>query len=122
ARLTLVGDGPARGRALARMAAAGVADRVEVTGWVAPERVVELVRAADVCVDPAPPSPLNDRSTMIKIAEYLATGKPVVAYAPPETARTTDGAALLAHPGDPCAMAQLVAGLAADGEARARLG
>jgi glycosyltransferase involved in cell wall biosynthesis len=50
---------------------------------------------------------------MIKIGEYLAAGKPVVAYDLLETARTAAGSARLVPPGDLAAMAAAVAELAA---------
>jgi glycosyltransferase involved in cell wall biosynthesis len=121
ARLTVVGDGPARPHVEAGIAAAGVADRVCFTGRVEPHRVWEHLRAADICVDPAPPGELNDRSTMVKIAEYLAAGKPVVAFALPETARTAGDAALLVKGGDPAELADVIALLAEDHDQRREL-
>jgi glycosyltransferase involved in cell wall biosynthesis len=121
ASLTVIGDGPARPNLEARLAAAGVADRVHFTGWLDADRVWEHLRAADICVDPAPPSELNHSSTMVKIAEYLAAGKPVVAYALRETARTAAGAAELVPGGEPAALAAAVAGLAGDPTRRAEL-
>src|SRR4051812_43626132 len=65
AHLTVVGDGPSKRRVEARMAALGVRGHVSFTGWVEPDLVREHIRAADICVDPAPPSDLNHRSTMV---------------------------------------------------------
>jgi glycosyltransferase involved in cell wall biosynthesis len=121
ARLTIVGEGDARPAVESALAAAGVADRTTITGWVDLDEVPGLVAAADVCVDPAPSSPLNERSTMIKVAEYLAAGKPVVAYDLLETRRTTAGAALLTPPGDVAGFASHVARLADDAAERKRL-
>src|SRR3954453_17707311 len=121
ARLTIVGDGDARGEVESAAARAGVADRIAFTGWVDVDEVPALVRAADICVDPAPPTVLNQRSTMIKIAEYLAAAKPVVAYDLLETSRTADGAALLARGGDERDFAAGVARLARDGAEGERL-
>jgi glycosyltransferase involved in cell wall biosynthesis len=115
ARLTIVGDGASRAELEAAVAARpGLAERVRFTGRVAHARVPELLADADVAVDPAPGTPLNHRSTMIKIAEYLAAGLPVVAYDLVETRRTAGDAALYAPPGDAQAFAGHVARLAAD--------
>ena len=121
ARLTIVGDGDARPQVEAEASRAGVAGRVSFTGWVDVDEVPALIAAADVCVDPAPPTPLNERSTMIKIAEYLAAAKPVVAYDLLETSRTAAGAARLAPAGDAGEMARTIASLAADESERRRL-
>jgi glycogen(starch) synthase len=52
-RLLIAGDGPAR-PALARQAAdLGLADVVEFTGWVVPEKVPELMNRATVVVIPS---------------------------------------------------------------------
>jgi glycosyltransferase involved in cell wall biosynthesis len=114
ARLTVVGDGderPSFERALRRF---GVSDRVRVTGWVSSDQVPILLAESDVCIDPAPSTPLNDRSTMIKLAEYMALAKPVVAYDLLETRRTVRDAALLVAPGDKRRFAEQIELLAAD--------
>jgi glycosyltransferase involved in cell wall biosynthesis len=120
-QLTIVGDGDGRGTVEQALAAHGVAERVTFTGRVAPGRVPELLAAADVCVDPAPPTDVNERSTMTKIAEYLALGKPVVAYDLLEARRTAAGAALLVERGDVDAFAQAIARLARDPALRSQL-
>jgi glycosyltransferase involved in cell wall biosynthesis len=121
ARLTVVGDGDARPALLRALIEHRVADRVTFTGRVALERVPELLGQADVCVDPAPATDVNARSTMTKIAEYLALGKPVVAYDLLETRRTAGDAAVLVRPGDVDAFAQAIAELARDAKLRRRL-
>jgi glycosyltransferase involved in cell wall biosynthesis len=121
ARLTVVGDGEERRALELALAAAGVAASAQITGWVPAHVVREHLAAADICVDPSPPTKLNQQSTMIKIGEYLAAGKPVVAYDLLETARTAGAAARLVVPGDLEAMASAVAELARDPEAREQL-
>jgi glycosyltransferase involved in cell wall biosynthesis len=121
ARLTIVGDGDARPQVEAEAVGGGVGERVEFTGWLDVDEVPARIRAADVCLDPAPPTTLNQRSTMIKIAEYLAAAKPVVAYDLLETSRTAGGAALLANPGDERDFAAKVAAVAGDEAERRRL-
>lgn len=121
ARLTVVGDGDARPALERRLREQGVLDRATVTGWVTPDAVRTHLRAADVCVDPAPPTPLNHRSTMIKVAEYLAAGKPVAAFDLHETSVTAGGAAELAAAGDVADLAARIAALAGDGARRREL-
>jgi glycosyltransferase involved in cell wall biosynthesis len=121
AHLTVIGDGDARAPLEQELVAAGLADRVTFTGRVAPGRVPELLQEADVCVDPAPATDVNERSTMTKIAEYMALGKPVVAYELHETSNTAGEAALLVRRGDADAFAGAITLLARDPELRARL-
>lgn len=120
-RLTVIGDGDARPAIERAMIEHGVADQVTFTGRVAPGRVPELLQEVDVCVDPAPATDVNERSTMTKIAEYLALGKPVVAYDLLETRRTANDAALLVKRGDADAFAEAIVLLARDPALRRRL-
>jgi glycosyltransferase involved in cell wall biosynthesis len=121
AHLTVIGDGDGRREFETALVRHGVADRVTFTGWIPADRVPQLLLTADVCLDPAPPTPVNEHSTMIKIAEYLAVGKPVVAYDLLETARTAQGAATLVAAGDTDAFAQSIVALARDPDRRRRL-
>jgi glycosyltransferase involved in cell wall biosynthesis len=121
-RLTVIGDGDGRPALERALAEHGVADRVTFTGRVAAEHVPELLQQADVCVDPAPATDVNERSTMTKIAEYLALGKPVVAYDLLEARRTAGEAALLVARGDVDAFAEAIIKLARDPDLRHRIG
>lgn len=120
-RLTVVGDGDHVRTLEAELERHRVRDLVTITGWVAAERVPELLGTADICIEPAPATELNQRSTMTKIAEYLALGKPVVAYDLTESRHTVGDAALLVPPGDVDAFAARIADLAHDPALRARL-
>ena len=114
ARLTVVGDGALRQELVRRCAASGISGRVTFTGRVDHDRVPELIAGADVCVDPAPGTELNHRSTMIKVTEYLAAGRPVVAFDLRETRRTAQGAALYAPCDDLARFGLLIMQLAQD--------
>jgi glycosyltransferase involved in cell wall biosynthesis len=122
AQLTIVGEGAAREELLARCKQAGVQDRVSFTGHVPHERVAALIADADIGIDPAPPTELNQGSTMIKVAEYMGSGRPVVAYDLRETRRTAGDAALYASEGEHQDFVELICELARDGDRRLRLG
>ncbi len=119
--LTVIGDGSARQAFETALEKWGVTEKVTMTGRVDAACVPELLQEADICVDPAPTSELNERSTMIKVMEYLALGKPVVAYDLLETRRTVRDAALLVAAGDTEAFADRIARLADDAPLRYRL-
>jgi len=55
-------------------------DTVHFAGRVSDEELLEILSTADVCVNPDRPSEMNDISTMIKIMEYMALGKPIVQF------------------------------------------
>ena len=118
-----VGDGDVleRVRELARRV--GVADRVEFTGFVDADDVVRRILAsADVCLAPEPRNPLNDASTMIKIGEYMAMERPIVAFDLTESRFTAGDAAVYAEPNDPSSFARCIAGLLDDPGRRAAMG
>jgi glycosyltransferase involved in cell wall biosynthesis len=122
ARLTVVGDGSCREQLERRFAAVdGLAERVRFTGHQPHWRVPELLADADIAIEPAPPSDFNNLSTMVKIAEYLGAGLPVVAFELLETRRTAGDAVAYAPDGDIAALADEVARLAADPARRAEL-
>ncbi|MEL6364745.1 MAG: glycosyltransferase family 4 protein [Pseudomonadota bacterium] len=119
-RLLMVGDGPARSDLEALAAELGVAERVVFTGVVQREEVPGYVAAFDVALQPhvvAYASPL-------KLFEYMALGKAVIAPASPNIKEVlTDGeTALLFPPEKPQAMAPLLDKLCAEETLRQRLG
>ena len=118
ARMTVIGDGSRRPAVEAAMAAAGHAEQVRFTGYVPHERVWDLLGEADVCIEPAPRGPLNDRCSMVKVTEYMAAARPVVAFPLPEIRRMGDGAVLFAESGEMEEMAAHAARLARDADVR----
>jgi glycosyltransferase involved in cell wall biosynthesis len=57
-----------------------VDDCVEFTGRIADAPLWEILSTADVCVNPDRANDMNDKSTMNKILEYMAFGKPIVQF------------------------------------------
>lgn len=121
ANLTLVGDGSRRSAMLEQAAAAKLSDRVRSTGLVAHAEVPRHLAEADICLDPAPCTELNHRSTMIKIAEYMAAGRPIVAFPLTETRRTAGTAVAYVRCGSLDSLAETVAELARDPDRRLEL-
>jgi len=86
----------------------GIADRVCYMGYLPYHKWVPLLSAADICVEPAPENAINSISTMNKIMDYMALGKPCVAYDLPEHRVTAADTALYARPNDPKDLARLI--------------
>jgi glycosyltransferase involved in cell wall biosynthesis len=77
---TCVGGGPGLA-ALRKMAHdGGLEDVVDFTGRIPDQELLEILSTADVCVNPDRPCEMNSLSTMIKIMEYMALGKPIVQF------------------------------------------
>lgn len=100
----------------------GLDDHVEFAGWRGDDDIRRILSTADVCIAPDPPSPLNDCSTMMKIAEYMAMGRPVASYDLTESRVTAGPAALYATPGDPADLGRCLDELLSDAELRDRMG
>jgi glycosyltransferase involved in cell wall biosynthesis len=77
---TCVGRGPELQKLREMTRQMGLDDMVTFTGRVSDEELLEILSTADVCVNPDRPSEMNDMSTMIKIMEYMALGKPIVQF------------------------------------------
>lgn len=95
---------------------------VYFTGRVSDARVRSLLSSVDVCVQPDPLNPLNDKSTMNKMMEYMALGKPVVAFDLVETRFSGGDAALYAPPNDESEFARQISLLFDDPEKCQQLG
>ena len=100
----------------------GLGEHVEFVGWVGDREIETILSTADVCLSPEPPTPLNQASTMIKVAEYLAMERPVVAFDLPETRYTAADAAVYAPANDEAAFAACIDELLDDSSRRAKMG
>jgi glycosyltransferase involved in cell wall biosynthesis len=77
---TCVGGGPGLAGLRKMNAEMGLEDMVNFTGRVPDAELLDVLSTADVCVNPDKPCEMNDISTMIKIMEYMALGKPIVQF------------------------------------------
>jgi glycosyltransferase involved in cell wall biosynthesis len=106
----IVGGHPAerdldRTRALA--VRLGISDRVEFTGLVAPGQVRVRLSETDVLVVPNPASAISAYTSPLKVFEYMAAGRPIIAADLPalrEVLRNGENA-LLVEPGSAAALA-----------------
>jgi glycosyltransferase involved in cell wall biosynthesis len=78
----------------------GLNDCVEFTGRVSDAELWEILGSADVCVNPDRANEMNDKSTMNKILEYMALGKPMVQFELTEGRFSAGEASLYARPND----------------------
>ena len=118
----LLGDGEAFEELRALAAELGLADRVELPGFVDDATLRRAICSADVCLAPDPRSPLTEASTMVKIAEYMAMGRPIATYDLRETRFTAGPAAVYADGDEPAALAAAVERLLEAPALRAEMG
>ena len=91
-------------------------------GWLPRPEAMRVVASLDIGVEPAPSNTYNDRSTMLKVMEYMVLGKPVVAFDLPENRFTAGEAGLFARPNDPEDLGRAIAELLDNPERRAEMG
>ena len=122
-KLLVMGDGPERESLEALAREHGVADRVLFLGALPHEEVGDYLAACDVLC--APYGRLDDfYFSPIKIAEYRACGRPVIASGVGHLKQDLSEAkgAILTEPGDEAAIARALSALAGDPERRRSLG
>ncbi|HEX8963366.1 MAG TPA: glycosyltransferase family 4 protein [Rhodocyclaceae bacterium] len=118
----LVGGGTSLEEMKALAKTLGVADCVTFTGRVPDDDMLAMLNTADVCVNPDVANEMNDKSTMNKIMEYMALGKPIVQFDLTEGRWSARGASLYARPNDAADLADKILALLADEDLRARMG
>jgi glycosyltransferase involved in cell wall biosynthesis len=119
-RLMGAGDSFDDLRAMAR--ALELEDHVCFTGRIPDAAVETTLATADLCVSPDPLNPLNDLSTMNKVLEYMACGRPIVAFDLREHRFSAGEGALYARPNLDEDLADRIAELLDDPERRERMG
>ena len=117
-----IGAGTELPRLRAVAAEKGLASITKFTGRIHDDELTDYLCTADVCVAPDPYNPLNDKSTMNKILEYMAYGRPIVLYDLSEGRRSARDAALYARPNDPKDFAEKIIKLLDSEALRRQLG
>jgi glycosyltransferase involved in cell wall biosynthesis len=100
----------------------GVADYVTFTGRVPDAELLAMLNTADVCVNPDVASEMNDISTMNKVMEYMALGKPIVQFDLTEGRYSAQEASLYARPNDAMHLARKILDLVDSPEKRKAMG
>jgi glycosyltransferase involved in cell wall biosynthesis len=124
-RCQIVGDGPLREELRRQIAAARLADDVELLGARSSDEVQALMASADAVVLPSVPTPDGrEEGIPIVLMEAMSSGLAVVASRTggiPELVEDGEGG-LLVEPGDAEGLAEALRGLASDAAARAMIG
>jgi glycosyltransferase involved in cell wall biosynthesis len=89
---------------------------------VSDAELVQLLSTADVCVNPDEVNPMNDISTMNKVVEYMALGRPIVQFETREGRISAASSSVYAAPNDPASLAEAICRLLDDPELRAEMG
>lgn len=119
----LLGDGAARNEAAECARTWGIQEYVDMPGMIVERPLFcKYLSTADIMLAPEMSNPLNDKSTFIKIAEYMAMAKPIAAYDLRETRFTAGDAAVVVPSGNLEAYATAIVTLLDDPGRRALMG
>jgi len=121
-QFVLVGDGTELGAIRRMCRELGLEDHVTFTGRVPDSDVLEILCTADVCVNSDVANEMNDKSTMNKVMEYMALGRPIVQYDLTEGRFSAREASLYARPNDVRDLAAKIAYLLDHPDQRERMG
>lgn len=118
----IIGKGSALAELKVLASQLGLDQHVWFTGFVPEEDMLRYMSTIDIGVDPDPSNGFNEQCTMIKLMEYMALGKPIVAFDLPEHRVTAGEAALYARPNEELDLARKLLVLMDDPERRRRMG
>jgi glycosyltransferase involved in cell wall biosynthesis len=121
-QFVLVGGGPEAPRLRERVRSLGIGDQVVFTGRLPDQDLGAVLATADVCVNPDEANRMNDISTMNKVMEYMALGKPMVQFDLHEGRVSAGGSSLYAARNDATSLATCIVQLVDDPQARSRMG
>ena len=118
----LIGGGPSLAR-LTRLAAdRGLAGYMTFAGRAPDRELFEVLSTMDLGVNPDRVNVMNDKSTMNKIMEYMAMGKPMVQFDVTEGRFSAQGSSLYAESNDPADLAAKMLELIDDPDRSAAMG
>lgn len=123
-RLLLVGDGPGRPALEQKIGEAGLGAAVTITGLVPQTQVPAILAATDIAVLPYPQLPSEMWFSPLKLYEYMASGKAIVASRAGQIAEILEDGnnGILVPPGDVAALGDAISRLIREPAERARLG
>lgn len=118
----LVGGGPSLAALQKLTEREGLSSYVTFTGRAPDQDLFEVLSTMDVGVNPDRVNPMNDKSTMNKIMEYMALGKPMVQFDVLEGRFSAQDASLYARANDPIDMADCIIELLENPARRSEMG
>ncbi|WP_368039450.1 glycosyltransferase family 4 protein [Tardiphaga sp. vice154] len=121
-QFNIAGTGPEWNAIVQATRAKQLDEFVTLTGAIADDPLFTMLSTADICVNPDRVTAMNDISTMNKIMEYMALGKPIVQFDVCEGRRSALEASLYAAKNDPVDFADKILQLVDAPELRMAMG
>jgi glycosyltransferase involved in cell wall biosynthesis len=121
-KFIIVGSGTHLQNLVAYAASLGVSKYINFTGYIPYKDFYEVIATADVCVNPEFRNDFTDKSTMIKIMDYMVFGKPIIQYYTTEGEVTAGDAAVYVRHNDEIEFAEQLLALLNDPRQRDQRG
>jgi len=118
----LVGGGPSFNYIRMSAINMNISQNINFTGVISHKKVLKIIENSDVCIDYEKDNAYSDKSTMIKIMEYMALKKPIVQFDFKEGKYSAQKSSLYAKKGDKKDFAEKVIYLLDNPELRRQMG
>jgi len=121
-QFTLVGGGPSLEKLKDMVRSKDLEEWIHFTGRAPDQDLFEVLSTMDIGVNPDRVNPMNDKSTMNKIMEYMSLEKAMVQFDVAEGRFSAQEASLYASANDPVDLADKIVELLEDPARRASMG
>jgi len=121
-KFIIIGTGPHWKKMVKLSQEMGLAQYVTFTGFIPFKEVYEILSTADVCVNPEYKNDFTDKSTMVKIMDYMVFGKPIVQFRTTEGKVTAGESSIYVENNDQIAFAEAIISLLKDTKKRKKMG
>jgi glycosyltransferase involved in cell wall biosynthesis len=118
----VIGDGPTRQDVENLARRKGLEEDIAFAGRLDDATMIQALCSCDVCVNTDLATAMNDKSTMNKIIEYMALGRPIVQFDLTEGRVSAGLASVYVRPNDSAEMAQKVEALLENPTLRRQMG
>jgi glycosyltransferase involved in cell wall biosynthesis len=118
----VIGDGPTRQDIVDLARRQGLEDDIAFPGRLDDATMIQALCSCDVCVNTDLATEMNDKSTMNKIIEYMALGRPIVQFDLTEGRVSAGLASVYARPNDAAELAQKIEALLENPTLRRQMG
>ncbi|MDD3013302.1 MAG: glycosyltransferase family 4 protein [Candidatus Gastranaerophilales bacterium] len=119
---SIIGDGPYLNEIKQKCILYGLDDVFDFTGRVSDAEMLKILNTADICVNPDEYNDMNDKSTMNKVLEYMALGKPIVQFELKEGRCSAQDSSLYSNKNDSADFAEKILFLLDNEELRTQMG
>lgn len=121
-KFIIIGTGPHLDKMNELCKSMGLESFAVFTGYIPYEDFYEVLATSDVCINPEHKNSFTDKSTMLKIMDYMTFGKPIVQFLTTEGQVTAADSAVYIRDNDEQAFAHAILELLDDETKRQQMG